>query len=552
MPARIPARSIHVLVAFLLILAILPTPANAADPMPRMSPGAPVMALYMAGAPPDEMATTAPTAAAAKSVSIVNTAMTPAASLNPAITLGTFTPAVDMTFLSDGVAVYWVVSDNAAAWTEIQANILEGSTVVVSAAASPVPPPTVTAETPADAATVSQIRIPIPLAGIELKGGTTYTLITRTSGVGASLNVLYDAVDRPSGLFAAISDGAAFATSSSAFNVFLAKDRTLTTELPTATTDESTPLPTDCTGACMGGQAPVNWGTWTATSDATVAGETILTLWVGAANVAAVRGMNSNLVIGGTTYAGQSWLATTAQAYGPSPGTPERLYRFTYATRGAEITAGDDITISFGMWSTTDLPTGTLNLLYGSAAKPAGVMIPIVGGPAASGPIASPQLIYESVTAAVLDVQHEFATPTNAVYHYNWTSALTAAVATYATNMTNGSVSILAMDGANATVLDAQLTATFNQTQMVNATTPGNWTITLSFANFTGSFSLGITSEAAFENGTSPAAGVETGDGTGLDANGDGDDKGKGAPGAGIGLLIAALAAIVLVRRRQA
>lgn len=516
------------------------------------------MSLYMTGAPPGPMATTAPTAATPQSASIVATAMTPGASAAP-ITLGTFTPAVDMTFLSDGVAVYWIVSDNAAAWTQIDATILDGATQVIRSSAAPVQPPTVTAATPATAATVSQVRIPMALAGIELKGGTTYTLSTRTFGVGVSLKVLYDSIDRPSGLFAAVSDPAAFPTTASAFNVFFAKDRKLTTELPTAATDESTPLPTACTNACIALQSPVEWGTLTATTDAVVAGETILTLWVRASTAAVVRGINSNLVIGETTYAGQAWLGTTAQAFGPSPGTPERVYRFTYATRGAEIKAGDEIKISFGMWSTTDLPTGTLNLLYGSAAKPAGAMIPIVGS--GSGPGAVQLPIHENVTTPALDIRHAFVTPTTATYTYNWTSNLTSAVATYSANLTNGSVGLSVQDGANVTVLDALLNATSNQTAQLATTTAGNWTVTLTFANFTGMFSLGIAEPVAGGQGgpgqTGSASRSETGSSTvpsGTDGNvtGGEDSAGQDTPAPALGIVLAALAALVLVRRRKA
>ncbi|MBI2077418.1 MAG: hypothetical protein HYT80_03470 [Euryarchaeota archaeon] len=353
-----------------------------------------IMEVYFAGAAlGGAMATTAPTGATAKKVTINtggNDVVNPGASRGRTV-LGSFTPAADATFTADAVANLWLVSTQSAAFDQIQANIYDGATAVASGITN--------LGGPVQIGTAAfNLRIGIDAIGKSLKGGKKYTVELVLFGVSAAgtpteVFLLFDSEANPSGVIGAVDSAEAFASTSSAYPVFLA-EKSLTLEAPTATADKRTNIPTSCTGACAALSGEVEWGAGVIDRDLTATGETVLTVFLGpSAPAGAVRGFNTFLTVGTAKYpgTGKGTFATTW-----SSATTVSKFTFGFPTRGAEFAAGAPVKFSLAVWSTTDT-VGPVQFVYGSVGRPAGFVIPVAGG----GGEAAPELSLGLASAAL-------------------------------------------------------------------------------------------------------------------------------------------------------
>jgi hypothetical protein len=133
----------------------------------------------------------------------------------------------------------------------------------------------------------------------------------------------------------------------------------------------------------MGSVPAWEWGSTVAPSDMTITAETVVSMWLAPPGGAgAMRGLTVTLGLGKGAPA--SGTGAIAKNWNPTAAAPTK-YVLSFATRGMEIKAGDKISLQIAAWTTSD--AAEVRAYYGSIGKPAGLMIPILGGASSGGDV---------------------------------------------------------------------------------------------------------------------------------------------------------------------
>jgi hypothetical protein len=529
-------------VGILFAGALLAGAAVGETPPVLPTTGQSVAELYVAGsALGGPMTPESPTAEKGTQKSLIASAINPG--LGTTVLIGTFQPETDFVFASDTAATIYLVASTAMAYDQIQVNLV-GTGLTGMSSNTPLTAPA------AIQTTITQLRLAIPTLGQALKAGTKVSVNVVLFGIGAGgtpteLYLVYGSAKQATGLDFSMDRPGAFPSHSSAFAAFMA-DKSLTLVPPTATADKSaSAYAGSCTGSCMGSVPAWDWGKTTSPTAFTVAAETVFAVWLAPPGGAgAMRGFTVTLFLGKTSFA--TGTGTIAKAWSDSKPTK---YVFNLATRGAQVAPGDDIKIQFAAWTTGD--AGEVRAYYGSVVRPAGLMIPIVGGgPAASDGAANPVTL----------------------------SAPSTGLSGPAGGVANGSV-LVANPGKTA--LNLTLNATGNVSVAfrtkgpyavaANKSTTVNFTVDLGHAaagktypmalhawidgKEVGNLSYTVTASGASANGGPASTGkgaTSTNAKTNESANAKTADGKKGIPAPGAVLVVGAFAIIAILRRRRA
>lgn len=209
------------------------------------------------------------------------------------------------------------------------------------------------------------------------------------------------------------------------------------------------------------------------------------------------------------------------------------------------------------VWTIRAQGAGSFIGISGGGQQRSNIVFPVVdgaGGGASEGPILEGVLEGAAVNGSLVAPN-----ATSATHLYNWTSPggdfsanLNAAFAnapvgangtngTNASSPSNGSVQFRVLNETGSALVNETLTSTENRTAQIVAAPAGNWSIEVSFANFTGTFdfALGPPPAAAIANTTS-STNSTTGKG----------DGGKSSPPAGAAVSLAVIAVAAVMARR--
>jgi MYXO-CTERM domain-containing protein len=248
--------------------------------------------------------------------------------------------------------------------------------------------------------------------------------------------------------------------------------------------------------------------------------------------------------------------ATRPQCMGPSS---VLTFPFSVSTQDTAFSPADTLIVEFLFWwSSTDesvLKNG--HILVNSAAHPSRVTavgLPVPGGAEEAGPV----LTFESLEGDEVHLTVPATTPTTALNTYNWATTLGEPIIDYWASVTAGTTILKVVDAAGATLLNETLMESGNGSVQILAE-PGEWTISIETADFTGLVMLNITAPAPDGSPEGPGqdAGPDDEDPdqggeaptNGVDDTGAGDDKGSPGIGPMVVLLVVALAALVARRR---
>ena len=173
------------------------------------------------------------------------------------------------------------------------------------------------------------------------------------------------------------------------------------------------------------------------------------------------------------------------------------------------------------------------------------------GAPAGNGSAnESAEIQWSELTGETASVHHSFTNATNATYQYNWTTDGGDLVLDALVEVTSGSASVTILDAANETVLDETFSAAANETFDIDGE-PGNWTILVTYTDFTGTLDLNL---------AAPPAQSPSPTGTSTQSSSTNDDNRTGTfplrneeqtPGLGpVALLVLVAVAGIAARRR--
>lgn len=373
-----------------MLLTSLAMPGQAQTVQPQ----AQVVDLFLTA---DALSPVAPTAAESQSRSIISNAATPG--LGFIVPWGDFEIPHDLVMSNNAVVTFWLTSDTVAPLTNIRATIQKNGADVASGQIG----------TFADSASNGEknlIRseeqqkfvLGVPLGGSEWSAGDKLTLAFVFFGAAASdtptdVFVVFGSTVHPSRVAIAVDDPGGLASAATAKTLYLG-DGALVEDAPIATEDKA--RASESTGnagtvSTIATAAAFVWGKATTTQDM-VLGETTVTLWVsGSGNAVAMRGLRAFLFVGGAEVA-QEQVGTSAWTYPVhvTTGGPVQnpVFRFVIGldTDGLEVPAGTDIELRISTWSTTDSSVGQIVFLYGSVGRPASVMLLAKGGTQPAGP----------------------------------------------------------------------------------------------------------------------------------------------------------------------
>jgi MYXO-CTERM domain-containing protein len=178
------------------------------------------------------------------------------------------------------------------------------------------------------------------------------------------------------------------------------------------------------------------------------------------------------------------------------------------------------------------------------------VTLPIIPSAEPSGPTT------EALSGPTVTLATTLANTTSRVDTYNWTAPAGPLLASYDATVGNGTIAVSITDAENHTV-ERNLTATGNGSAPLGDLAPGNWTITVAYTGFDGTFHLAIAPAAAATDSAGPSSAAASatngtaGPGTNSTASTPGDTK--GSPGLGmLGFVgVVAVAAAIAARRRR-
>lgn len=237
------------------------------------------------------------------------------------------------------------------------------------------------------------------------------------------------------------------------------------------------------------------------------------------------------------------------------PGTIEELL-FSF-----EGIAGDFVGLQFrigGHW--TDCSSLPYTFHWGSAEHPARLEYlgpPASGGSEPSGPALG------NLTGPVATVRHSFTNATSATYQYAWSTDLTAARLDYSATIATGNATVVVLDASNQRLADFTVAANATEAIDLNGASPGNWSIQITYAIFTGQLDLSIKAMPASGSTSGSASSSQSGTGTtsattesssGTGSSGTSTTstkKDKGSPGLEPVALLGLLALSAVVERRR-
>lgn len=161
-------------------------------------------------------------------------------------------------------------------------------------------------------------------------------------------------------------------------------------------------------------------------------------------------------------------------------------------------------------------------------------------------------------------ISHSWIEANSDTYIFNWTSNATELDASFQSTVQNGTADLVVMDPSGEERINQTVDADEQQAFEWNDAPPGNWTIRIAYANFTGELSVRImepepeTTQTGTETQTASTTTSDTGTqsptmtDTGTQGGeGDGDEDSNDTPGFSTFALLAILgAALALVRRR--
>lgn len=173
---------------------------------------------------------------------------------------------------------------------------------------------------------------------------------------------------------------------------------------------------------------------------------------------------------------------------------------------------------------------------------------------------ALPDVVYEDLPEGDAVVEGEVDEPTTGTFIFNWTTDLESVLLEYAAEVVEGSVRLSVIDGAGEELMSADVTATVELNETLDAT-PGDWQFVVEFDAFLGYFGFTATAAPTAPGPTAVPDGPAT-DGPATETNTTVDDPAANvqqavdvddeaeSPGAGLLFLVAALGVALLLRRR--
>jgi hypothetical protein len=258
---------------------------------------------------------------------------------------------------------------------------------------------------------------------------------------------------------------------------------------------------------------------------------------------------------------------TAGQDFGPASGDPDvpvpgmraevdaeanAIYMFfDNDATGAEIGDALELTnVNTGRGASIFAFNGQDSLALGASYTLSGAA---TAGPA--GGSGAPLRVFRQAQGHALN--ESFASPTNATVQYNMTYAGSAGSVDVNVTAAAGSVAVLVLDAANATVAEASFTATGNGSMPFTGAAGGNWTVRLNFTGFNGTLALSLRMPppVAGNATTTTASSSTTTDDDGRSGTFPLRTTDKGTPGVGLpglapALLLAAGVAALAMRRR--
>jgi cobalamin biosynthesis Mg chelatase CobN len=182
-------------------------------------------------------------------------------------------------------------------------------------------------------------------------------------------------------------------------------------------------------------------------------------------------------------------------------------------------------------------------------------------------PAGAPDLVgathWATVTDAHLHVALSSTNATSDTYTYNWTQGPNPVNVTYVNAPQNGTVKFTIKDGAGTVLQVKTLTAGERGSRNFDAAHPGTYNVTVEFTSYKGAFTLDLVAHASDSGTTTSSTSTHTGSSTtsagttsgssssaSTTAKGSSSSTAKGTPGLGLVLVLAAVGAVVAVRRR--
>lgn len=327
---------------------------------------------------------------------------------------------------------------------------------------------------------------------------------TKAAADVADVVLEYGSRDRPSGIvFTADLDHKA-PPLGDALRLFLAPGA-LKPEAP-ATADDLT-VDWGKTGASLpvgGVGAEWDWGGFVADQDYVGTGTGTLTLWTqlhftGTANAAVFAGLRASLyVTPGTAVAqGQAGTYLTGTAMSVLEATAARAaFKLVVPlpVAGLRIPAGSRLDLRLQAFGFTDSTVGDLQVYYGSARHPSGLMLPVLTSGAIVGdqPPPTPVLHEAATNATVLRFAQSYANWTSDIYVLRWLGAPARVAASYNVTVRHGALGLLLRDPGGA---EHAVNFTKGPFRHVNATYAGGngtWELVVNYTGFRGDVALAL------------------------------------------------------------
>lgn len=194
--------------------------------------------------------------------------------------------------------------------------------------------------------------------------------------------------------------------------------------------------------------------------------------------------------------------------------------------------------------------SGVFKIGGGDSVGHSSVTVPLAGSSPDAG------IVYADLAGAV-DIDHEFAAAVSDTYVFNWTAPHSPSHLDLRTEPATGSVHVTIQDGGGASLYDETLSGDADDAAELTGATGGPWTLTLAYEGFTGTLQLALTEPATSTTSTT-ATGTPSGtattsgssSGTASTTGFPPEDEGNRLPGPAFIFVLAAFAAVAVVRRR--
>lgn len=201
---------------------------------------------------------------------------------------------------------------------------------------------------------------------------------------------------------------------------------------------------------------------------------------------------------------------------------------------------------------------------YDSPSYPSAAAFSFTAGASA---VVSPAASYATLSGPTARVNQTFTAVFSGVKNYNWTTTLTSAVLSAKVVRQNGTVDIKVLDASNKTVVSKTISATGTTNVSIDGAKAGKWRMVLTYSGFRGNLSLTMgaptgsgpsgTSQAPGSTSSEPSGSASGSPNPSASASASSSAPGsssssKGSPPVEVGVLVAALGAILVMRRRTA